>query len=502
MNDARYGIRRLLASPGFTLAALATMALGIGANSAIFTIVNTVMLKPAAVDRPERLVEVYTVDLDGIPATSSYPDYVDIAAQPIFEGAAAYQLTLLNRTDRGVASVLFAEAAAGNYFAVLGVRPIIGRAFTADDDRPGAPPVTVLGHAYWQRQFGGDRNVLGRTLTINGQAVTIVGVSPPTYKGGLVGFVVDLWIPLNTDYDLRPENLDRDRRSNRSLFTKARLAPDVSLAQAQAAMDVTAAQLSTSYPDSNANRKFSLFASSDVRLHPNVDKAIAPVAALLMAVPGLVLLVACANIANLLLARASGRTREIAVRLAVGASRGRLIRLLLTENVILSAAGGLAGLLLAWSLLRAVAGWTPPGLPIPVALDLAMDQRVVWFTLVISLATGAVFGLAPALQATRPALLPALKEDGGLALGSYRRFGVRNVLVVTQVAVSLVLLTAAGLFVRSLQRAQDIDPGFEREHALILTTETRLSGIPREERRAFTERLRDRLAAIPGVSNT
>jgi predicted permease len=242
-----------------------------------------------------------------------------------------------------------------------------------------------------------------------------------------------------------------------------------------------------------------LFATTDVRFHPNVDKMIAPVAALLMAVPGLVLLVACANVANLFLARATGRTREIAVRLAIGASRGRLIRLLLAESITLSAAGGAAGLLLAWWTLRLVQGWTPPGLPLPITLDLAMDQRVMWFTLAVSVLTGVVFGLAPALQTTRPVLVPALKDDAAGGLRTYRRFGLRNVLLVTQVAVSLVLLTMAGLFVRSLQRAQEIDPGFERVRAVIVDPAARLSGLNADERRVYTDTLRDRLAALPGV---
>ena len=501
MGDFRYALRRLIASPGFTLAALATMALGIGANSAIFTIVNTVMLKPAAFERPDRLVEVYTYAPDGTPVTSSYLDYLDLRALPVFSGTAAYEMTLLNRAERGTSSIIFGEAVAANYFSVLGIQPAIGRTFVADDDKAGAPPTALLGHAFWQRNFGGDPNVLGRTLTLNGRDVTVVGVVPSSYKGGLVGFVVDLWIPLNINYDLSPDNRDRERRGNRSLFGKARLADGVSIAQAQAAADVLSARLSSSFPDSNQNRRFGLFATTDVRIHPNIDSALAPVAVLLMAVPGLVLLVACANVANLFLARATGRTREIAVRLAVGASRGRLLRLLLAESLTLSAAGGIAGLLLAWWTLRLVQGWTPPGLPLPVALDLGMDQRVVWFTLAMSLATGVVFGLAPALQATRPSLVPALKDEAIGGLRSYRRFGMRNVLVVTQVAVSLVLLTAAGLFVRSLQRAQDIDPGFERERAIIVNPAARLSGLKADERRQYADALRDRLIGLPGVTD-
>ena len=504
LSEARYTLRRLAATPGFALAAIATMALGIGANTAIFTLVNTVMLRPAAVDRPDRLVELYTLDSDGVPATSSYPDYRDYRDHQVWDGGAvAYQLTLLNRIQDGRSRIVFAEATSGNYFQVLGIRPVLGRAFTPADDAAGAPPTTILGYHYWQREFGARPDVLGQTVRLNGRAVTIVGVAPPSYKGGLVGFVVDLWIPLNIDYDFNAEpGRDRELRGNRSLFAKARLAQRVTLEEAQAAMLVVSARLAAAYPDTNPKRSLVLFASSDVRLHPNVDRYVAPIAALLMAVPGLVLLIACANVANLLLARAQGRTREIAVRLAIGASRARLIRLLLTESMILSSIGGAAGLLLAWWLLRLIEGWTPPGLPIPVALDLGMDSRVAIFTVLVSLATGLLFGLAPALKCTRPQLTPALKDESASILSlAPRRFGIRNALVVTQVGVSLVLLTAAGLFVRSLQRAQDIEPGFERARAIIVTPAVMLSDIPMAERQAFTETLRDRLAALPGVVN-
>jgi predicted permease len=503
--DLRYASRRLLASPGFTAAALLTMTIGIGANSTIFTIVNGLMLRPLAVSEPERLVEVYTTGSDGLPATSSYADYLDYRDTPVFGGnAIAYEVTLLNDTSGGQSRVLFAEAASGNYWSVLGLQPALGRLFGPADDVPGAPPVAVVGYALWQRRFGGDPGIIGQTLVLNGRPVTVIGVAPDAYRGAFVGFVIDAWVPLQTDFAMGSVEDARRKQSRqtRSLFVRARLAPEASVEQANAALAVVSARLAQEFPDTNAQRRASALSTADVRLHPNVDPYVAPIAALLMAVPGLVLLIACANVANLLIARASGRTREIAVRLAVGASRWRLTRLLLTESTMLAVIGGCSGLLLAWALMRLAAGWQPPGLPVPIALDLRMDYRVLVFTAAVSALTGLLFGLAPALQATRASMVPALKDETAtVALGRYRRVGLRNVLVVAQLAVSLVLLSAAGLFVRSFQYAQDIEPGFERERIAIFTPALVLTNRSEPERAAFTRALRDRLGTIPGVQS-
>ncbi|MGE3190035.1 MAG: ABC transporter permease, partial [Vicinamibacterales bacterium] len=348
--------------------------------------------------------------------------------------------------------------------------------------------------------FGGSPDVLGRRIVFNGRPMTIVGVGPRDYAGGIQALAADAWVTLRTSFAVSRDRADREtRRGSRSLFLKARLADGVTIEQARAAMDVVAGRLAAAYPDTNHDRRVVLYPSAEVRFHPAVDRALAPVALLLMAVPGLVLLIACANIANLMLARASGRTREVAIRIAVGAGRRRLIQQLLTESVTLALAGGTAGLAVAWALTAALVGWKPDGLPVPISLDLAVDQRVVSFTLLVSLATGVLFGLAPALQATRPDVVPALKDEGAGSLRRHKRYGLRNGLVVAQVAVSLVLLTAAGLFVRSLENAQDIDPGFERERAIILTPLLSLTGVDDEAARTVTERLAARLAALPGV---
>ncbi len=264
-------------------------------------------------------------------------------------------------------------------------------------------------------------------------------------------------------------------------------------------MDVVAARLAVEHPGTNESRKVVLVPSNDVRLHPEVDKVLAPVAALLMVVPGLVLLIACANVANLLLARASGRTREVAIRLSIGASRWRLVQQLLTESVTLSMAGGALGMALAYGLMRVAAGWRPEGLPVPLTLDLSMDARVVLFAVGLAVATGVIFGLAPAMQATRPDLVPALKDEGASGLRAHRRYGLRNVLVVVQVAVSLVLLAAAGLFVRSLQEAQFIEPGFESVRAVVLSPILSLTEPDPAVRRQLTLAIADRLSALPGV---
>lgn len=506
LNDIRYTFRRLLASPGFALAAIATMTLGIGANSAMFSVVNAVMLRPMAVDRPDRLVDIYTTGSDGIPATSSYPDYLDFRDQPVFDGGvAAYEATLLNLMEGGRSRVLFGEAVSGNYFTVLGLTPSLGRLLEPADDRPAAVPVAVMGSGLWRRQFGGDPNIVGRILVLNGKSVTVVGVGPDDYKGGFNAIAIDLWIPQHVDFAMSPERnrgaYGADARGRRSLFLRARLTEETPLEQAQAAMNVVTAQLAEAYPATNRNRSVHVYRTSDVRFHPNIDGYLAPIAALLMAVPALVLLIACANVANLLLARASGRTREIAVRLAVGAGRRRLIQQLLTESMTLSTLGGVSGLLVAWWMVSAIEGWQPEGLPIPLALNLALDTRVVSFTAALSLVTGVLFGIAPALQATKPALISDLKDNNQSVFRGYRRFSMRNALVVSQLAISLVLLTGAGLFVRSLQRAQDIDPGFERERAIVLTPMLEMSTIPEAQRATFTEQLRQRLAAIPGVQS-
>jgi predicted permease len=502
LADLRYAVRRLLQRPAFTAIALLTMALGIGANSAIFSIVNAVLLRPLPVESPDRLVEIYSQEGDEEPITQAYPDYLDIRArEDLFSGVTAYTADFFSLGVGTQSEVTFGESVAGNYFQVLGVSPVLGRAFIpGEDDVPGAPRVVVIGDGLWRRRFASDPGVLGQTLRVRGQPFEIVGVMPPRFKGLLMGFVAELWVPLTTNVSFAAGDDMLDDRGSRWLLVKGRLRPGVTAEQAQAGLDVLAGQLAESYPESNADRRFPVIPTNDVRLLPMIDRALVPVAALLMTVVGLLLLVVCTNLANLLLARALARRKEIAIRLAIGAGRWRLIRQLLTESVLLGLVGGALGLLVAWWTAKLLVSFQPPVL-FKLSLDLGIDGRVLAFTFLISLIAGVLFGLVPALQATRPQLVPALKDELDTVAQRFRRFGLRGSLVIVQVAVSLVLLVGAGLFVRSLIGAQSIDPGFERERAVVMTVAPELAGYDEARANDLLQRLRERVRGLPGVES-
>jgi predicted permease len=499
--ELRYAVRRLVARPGFAIIALLTMALGIGANSAIFSIVNAVLLRPLPVEEPGQLVEIYSQEEDDSePVTQAYPDYLDIRARDdLFSGVIAYTADFLSLSQNGRSEMLFGEAVSGNYFELLGVPAARGRAFiAAEDDVPGATPVAMISHGLWTRRFAADPGIVGRTLTLRGRQVEVIGVTPEEFTGLYVGISTEIWVPLAAQSSLRPGDDLLDDRDSRWLMMKGRLGEGVTFDQAQAGLDVLARQLAEAYPESNLNRRYPILPTNDVRIHPMVDRAITPVAMMLMVVVGLVLLIACTNLANLLLTRALARRKEVAIRLALGAGRWRLMRQLLTESLLLALVGGALGL--------ALASWTStllvklqPQALFTVNLDLGLDYRVLGFTLIISVLTGVLFGLAPALQATKPQVVPALKDETVVFKGD-RRFNLRNSLVVAQVAVSLVLLIGAGLFVRSLMNAQNIETGFEREHAAVMTLFVDLNNNYTEAQgEAFLTELTSRVASLPGV---
>lgn len=501
VQDLRYAIRQMARKPGLTLFAVLSLALGIGANSSMFSLVNAILFRELPAARPQELVDVYSGHEGELQyATWSYPDFADVRQwNQVFAEFTAVNLTIATHDDGRRTELLFGEQVSGNFFRMYGIKPALGRDFLPEEDvTEGASPVVLLGHRFWQQRLGADPRIVGKTIKLNGQHLTIVGVAPEIFKGSFPGVSSDFWVPMHVGAALSGIG-SLDERGSRSLFAKARLAPGVSVEQAQAQMNALVGRLRAAYPKECEGLTVTLVPTRDVVLNPAIDGPIFGVAGLLMGIVGLVLLIACSNIANLLLVRAAERRREIAVRLALGASRGRLIRQLLTESVLLALLGGLAGLLIAIWTARLIVAFKPP-LPIPLNLDVPLDWRVLTFTLGIALLTGILCGLAPALQSTRPGVVAALKDEEGGLIRRHRKLGLRNLLVVAQVATSALLLVGAGLFLRSLGNAQSIDPGFRLRNGVAVQLALELGGAYDEAQgRAFYDRLLERVRALPGV---
>jgi predicted permease len=500
LQDVRYAARRLRQSPGFTAVAVTIMGLGIGANTAIFSIVNAVLFRPPPYENPAELVKIFTTADDGeTPMVSSYPDFLEFRDRTdLFSGAVAHSAMMVSLANEEGAETVFVEFVSARFFEVLGLAPALGRSFDPGEDVRGAELVAVVSYQAWQRRYGADPDIVGATVRLNGRPVTIVGVGPEGFSGSMIGITMEFWMPWGTaaaiDLD---ERRMLEQRGAHSFSVTARLQPGVTVAQASAALETLGRRLSEKYPDTNTNRNVVTMAASDVHLHPFIDAMLYPVAGLLMAVVGLVLLVACTNLANLLLVRASSRSREVAVRLALGATRRRLVSQLLAESTLLGLAGGVIGLVLAYWTATFITSFRPP-IGVAITIDLTLDTTVLAFTVVLSVATGVIFGLVPSLRASRSDVVSTLKDDTH-SLGAGRRFGLTNVLVVSQMGVSLMLLIAAGLFLRGLINAQRVDPGFETHHIAIATV-GQMSGLDDEQGRAFLYELARRLKAHPGVT--
>jgi predicted permease len=504
-RDVRYAFRRMAKAPGFTAIAIGSLALGIGANTAIFSLVNAVLLSGLPVRAPQELVEIYTSEEhDGYPySVSSYPDLEDLRERTdLFSGVAGYEAFFSRLETEASTEPIWGEMVSWNIFSLLGIEPEVGRFFVVEEGQsPGTHPVVVLGHNYWQKRFGGDPGVVGSGIRLGGHQYTVVGVAPESVQGFTApGFSMDMFAPymMADALDLDGGSGHLTRRTDRSTFIKARLAPGVSVQEARAALQTLSARQREAYPDAWRDRSFNLLPTAEVAIHPIVDGPLRAVAALLLTVVGLVLLVACTNLAGFLLARASDRKKEVALRLALGARRLTLIRQLLTETLILGILGGGAGLLVAHWALQALMAFQPP-IPIPINLDVGLDKTVLLFTLGVSAAAGAFFGLVPALQSTRPDVAPTLKDESGTGTGRMRRFSLRNILIVTQVSVSMVLLLGAGLFLRSLQSAQTIDLGFTLREGGIVWLMALGGDIGDEEVANLDRALQERALAIPGV---
>ena len=489
IKDIRYGIRSLLKRPGFTAIALIALALGIGANTAIFSLVNAVILQPLPYQDPDRLVWAWgNIQNGGNRASVAPLDYLDYRSQnKTFEHFAAYMGLSANLTGSGEPERLTATGVTGNFFAAFGVRPALGRGFTLENEKSGQDQVTVLSHSFWQKRFGGDPSIVNKTIVLDGKTVEVIGVMPAHV---IFPQLADLWVPLN--FDISP-----DMRQRRAHFMRpiGRLKEGVTLTQAQADTDLIAAQLAEQFPETNKNWNLRLVPLRDQLLGGSQTPLF-----ILFGAVGFVLLIACANVANLLLVRAAAREKEIALRTALGASRVRIARQMITESLLLSIAGGALGALVAtWgveALVRLGEG------SIPRTANVRIDATVLAFTFLISLATGLLFGLAPALRTVRVNLIDSLKDGlRGSGEGALRN-RTRSLLVVLESAIAVMLLIGAGLLIRSLIALQNVDPGFDANNVLTMRITLPRQKYDTPEKSAnFFGQLETRLAGLPGVES-
>jgi putative ABC transport system permease protein len=489
IQDLRYGIRTLLKNRSFTAVAVLALALGIGANTAIFSVVNAVLLRPLPYDDPERLVLIETNNPQQKikQAPTSLPDFLDWRDQnSVFERVSAFSRWSSVLTGGDEPERLSTGFVSVNFFSTLGVNPIAGRAFSDGEELPGTEPVVVVSSGLWKRRFGSDPGLVGQTITLDGKSGTVIGIVPDLFND-MVG-QVDVWLPIIL-------KLEDEARDNRGLRVVGRLKSDVSPKQADAEMSAIAARLQESYPQSNAG-----WGANIISLHASIVGDVRAALLILLGAVCFVLLIACANVANLLLARAATRQKEVAIRTALGASRPRIIRQLLTESVLLSAVGGAFGLLLAVWGVKLLIAISPDD--IPRVSEINLDGRVLIFAVVISLLTGLIFGLAPALQASKLNLNESLKEGGRGSSEGFHRNRIRSLLVVSELALALVLLIGAGLLIKSFIRLQSVNPGFNSENVL-----TEQLSLPynryrtRQSRVAFFDQLMSRLESLPGVQS-
>lgn len=502
MQDLRFGFRTLLKSPGFSAVAILALALGAGANSAIFSVVNAVLLRPLPYGNPDRLVMIWGKNPSAARDAISVPDFVDYRDQnQVFEQMASFSYDDFTLSAGDEPEHVQGAMVSANYFSVLGVNFTRGRAFLREEDQPGASRVIIVSDGLWKRRFGSDPSFAGQTILLNGASFTVVGIAPPGFQSPNPEDKPQLWAPLSFDggdllrvpSTVSPESLN-DRR-NRFLVGVARLKPGVDPRQAQADLEAIAGRLEQQYKDTNAG-----IGATAVTLREQFVGKIGPALAVLLAAVGLVLLIACANVASLLLARAAARRKEVAIRAALGAGRLRLIRQLLTESVLLAVIGSGVGLLVAYGGIRLLLALNPANIPRLSEIDI--DGRVLGFTFLVAILTGVIFGLAPALQASKPDLNETLKEGARGSTGGLGRQRVRSLLVISEVALTALLLIAAGLMLRSFYSLQMVKPGFDPENTLTMMVNLPPSKYADDHQiEAFYEQALERIEGLPGVQS-
>jgi predicted permease len=512
LQDLRYALRWLRRSPGFAAVAILSLGLGVGVNTAMFSLVDGLLFRPLPVQSPETLVDVFTSsgDFDDY-ATSSYADFIDLKARnTVFDEMMGYSPMFAPLALGDRSRIVLGQIVTSNHFTMLGIQPELGRLLVPADDDAGAERVVAISHQMWAREFGGRPDIVGQSVTLRGLPYAIVGVVPATFTGVVPILQPELWMPIAHAEEVEPAGINDtvpspvgrtrlERRGTRWMFVKGRLKPGMTAAAAHANIALIGLQLAAANPQTNRDRKMSAVPTSEVRmLVPQAGGVLSMGAAGVMAVVGLVLLIACANVAGMLLARASARRKEIGVRLAIGASRARLIRQLLIEGLTLGVLGAIVAAGSAWALIRGLLAIELP-LPVNVALDLRLDGRVLAFSLAVACLTGLLAGLLPALKASAPSLVSDLRGESPAMRAAGRRWALRDALVVAQVGLTAVLLVMAGLLLRSLSASQRADVGFRTGGLALLSFDTDMVRYSSERGEQFWLDVLGRVRALPGV---
>jgi len=502
-QDVRYSLRVILKAPGFAAIAILTLALGIGANTTVFSWINSALLNPVpGVTNPSEVVSLTVGNKSDNPIGFPYPDIEALRdGQQSFKGIAVCTFTTVSLTGKGKPERVWGMVVSANYFDVLGVRPVLGRAFLpAEDEKPGGAPVTVISYRLWQMHFAADPQIVGKEIAIDQHSYTIVGVTPPEFQGSQTGVRTDIYIPVMMEAQVMAGGDLLHQHENFVFLAFGRLNPGVRLEQAQEEMTLRLKRVAKDYPEEHRGKDL-------VSVYPlwrnpfGLNQYFSILLPALMVIAGLVLLLACTNVANLMLVRSVGRRREIAIRMSLGASRWRLVRQLLIESLILAMAGGAVAFLITFWTSGTLMKFLPVTPDIPVSLNIPADRTVLLATLIISVLTGVIFGILPALRASKEAPIAVLKEDTGSASGGLRKARLASGLVVAQISLSLLLLVCAGLFIRSVMRAQEINPGFNPQKILIATYDLFTAGYTKETGPEFDRQVLAKVQALPGVES-